>query len=67
MRAAVETTASVIIGSYVVSLATLYHSSLANVVAHEVAHSWMGNLVSPVTWVRAILDTRGSSRNSDRI
>jgi len=24
--------------------------SLANVVAHEIAHSWMGNLVSPTTW-----------------
>jgi leukotriene-A4 hydrolase len=24
--------------------------SLANVVAHEIAHSWMGNLVSPRSW-----------------
>lgn len=24
--------------------------SLANVVAHEIAHSWTGNLVSPSTW-----------------
>ena len=24
--------------------------SLANVVAHEIAHSWMGNLVTNITW-----------------
>eukprot|EP00993_Chasmostoma_nieuportense_P005751 NODE_636_length_1991_cov_12.186695_g589_i0.p1 GENE.NODE_636_length_1991_cov_12.186695_g589_i0~~NODE_636_length_1991_cov_12.186695_g589_i0.p1 ORF type:complete len:631 (-),score=194.54 NODE_636_length_1991_cov_12.186695_g589_i0:97-1929(-) len=24
--------------------------SLTNVIAHEIAHSWMGNLVSPLTW-----------------
>ena len=24
--------------------------SQANVIAHEVTHSWMGNLVSPETW-----------------
>jgi len=26
--------------------------SQATVIAHEVTHSWMGNLVSPETWVR---------------
>lgn len=24
--------------------------SLANVVAHEIAHSWFGNLITNVTW-----------------
>jgi len=26
--------------------------SLVNVVAHEIAHSWMGNLVTPKNWVK---------------
>lgn len=25
--------------------------SLVDVVAHEIAHSWMGNLVTPTNWV----------------
>jgi len=31
---------------------SLLHSSLTSVVCHEIAHSWMGNLITCQTWVR---------------